>query len=90
MIALVPVYCFSITFTHYLACNDKKAFFTDHEGYDFRMYLMPYRISWIIFKSVLAIDNTDKLVLRLVQNVLLLLPFCVYFHMKEISRLLFW
>ena len=38
-----------------------------------RMYVTPYRISWIIFTSDLVISYTDKLlVFRLVQIVLIL------------------
>ena len=53
----------------YLACNDKKTFFTstDHRGYK------PYRIFWKIFTSDLVISYTDKLlVFRWVHIVLLL------------------
>ena len=64
--------------TRYLACNDKKAFFTstDHRGINFglvRMYVTPYRIFWKILTSDLVISYTDKLlVFRWVQIVLLL------------------
>ena len=61
----------------YLACNDKKAFFTskDHyKGYQLglvRMYVTPYRFSWTIFILGLALSYTDKLlVFRWVQIVL--------------------
>ena len=37
----------------YLACNDKKAFFTSADNYRgcvlVRMYVTPYRFSWTIF-----------------------------------------
>ena len=63
----------------YLACNDKKAFFTSidhHRGYHrglVRMYVTPYRFSWTIFILGLALSYTDKLlVFRWVQIVLLL------------------
>ena len=63
----------------YLACNDKKAFFTskDHyKGYHLwscRMYVTPYRFSWTIFILGLALSYTDKLlVFRWVLIVLLL------------------
>ena len=63
----------------YLACNDKKAFFTsadNYRGYHLglvRMYVTPYRFSWIIFILDLALSYTDKfLVFRWVQIVLLL------------------
>ena len=50
----------------YLACNNKKTFFTLQtiEGINFdlvRMYVTPYRIFWIIFTSDLVISHTDKL-----------------------------
>ena len=55
--------------TRYLACNDKKAFFTSTEGINFglvRMYVTPYRFFWKIFTSDLVISYTDKfLVFRL-------------------------
>ena len=61
----------------YLACNDKKTFFTskDHyKGYQLclvRMYVTPYRFSWTIFILGLALSYTDKLlVFRWVQIVL--------------------
>ena len=76
----------------YLACNDKKAFFTsaDHlEDITFglvRMYATPYRFSWTIFILGLALSYTDKLlVFRWVQIVLLLKLICFYSAMKEIS-----
>ena len=51
-----------------------------------RMYETHYRIIWIIFTSDLVINYTDKLlVFQLVQIVLLLLPMCFYFAVKEIS-----
>ena len=59
------------------------------EGINFglvRMYETPYRIFWKIYTSDLVISYTDKLlVFRWVQIVLLLLPICFYFAMKEIS-----
>ena len=64
--------------TLYLACKDEKSFslLQTIEDINFgvvRMYVTPYRISWIIFTSDLVISYTDKLlVFRLVQNVLLL------------------
>ena len=58
----------------YLACNDKKAFFTSKDNYNFglvRMYVTPYRFSWTIFILGLALSYTDKLlVFRWVQIVL--------------------
>ena len=77
--------------TLYLACNDKKAFFTstDHRGINFglvRMYVMPYRIFWIIFTSDLVISYIDKmLVFRWIHIVPLLKPICFHFAMKKIS-----
>ena len=63
----------------YLACNDKKAFFTSadyYKGYHLwscQMYVTPYRFSWTIFILGLALSYTDKLlVFRWVQIVLLL------------------
>ena len=46
----------------YLACNDRKAFFTasDHFGH-VRMYATPYPISWIISIFVSEPSYTDKL-----------------------------
>ena len=44
----------------YLACNDRKAFFTLHFGH-VRMYAMPYPISLIIFILDLGPSYTDKL-----------------------------
>ena len=64
--------------TLYLACNDRKAFFTgtNHRGNHFgfvRMYVTHYRIFWIIFTSDLVLSYTDKLlVFRSVQIVLLM------------------
>ena len=66
--------------TLYLACNAKKAFLLlqTKEGINFvlvRMYVTPYRISWIIhvFTLDLVISYTDKvLVFQLVHIVLLL------------------
>ena len=72
--------------TLYLACNDKKAFslLQTIEGINVglvKMYVTPYRISWIIFTLDLVISFTDKLlVFRWVQIVLL-----YYFVIKEIS-----
>ena len=61
----------------YLACNDKKAFFTSKDHYKIikfglvRMYVTPYRFSWTIFILGLALSKTDKLlVFRWVQIVL--------------------
>ena len=65
----------------YLACNDKKAFFTSKtiiKDINFglvRMYVRPYRFSWTIFVLGLApsytTNRTDKLfVFRWVQIVL--------------------
>ena len=63
----------------YLACNDKKAFFTFADHYKditfglVRMYVTPYRFSWTLFIIGLALSYTDKLlVFRWVQIVLLL------------------
>ena len=64
----------------YLACNDKKAFFsllqTIIEDITFghvRMYVTPYRFSWTIFILDLALSYTYKLlVFRWVQIVLLM------------------
>ena len=63
----------------YLACNDKKAFFTSADHYEditfglVRMHVTPYRFSWTIFILGLALSYTDKfLVFRWVQIVLLL------------------
>ena len=62
--------------TRYLACNDKKAFFTstDHRGYKhWSCQNVSYHIFWKIFTSDLVISYTDKLlVFRWVQIVLLL------------------
>ena len=56
--------------TLYIACNDKKAFFTpsDHRGFGLvRMYVMPCRIFWMLFTLDLVLSYTDKLlVFRLV------------------------
>ena len=61
----------------YLACNDKKAFFTSKtiiKDINFglvRMYVTPYRFSWTIFILGLALSYTDKLlVFRWVQIML--------------------
>ena len=63
----------------YIACNDKKAFFTlkDHyKGYHLwsrQNVCDAYRFSWTIFILGLALSYTDKLlVFRWVQIVLLL------------------
>ena len=63
----------------YLACNDKKAFFTSTDLIEditfglVRMYVTPYRFFWTIFILGLALSYTDKLlVFRWVQIVLLL------------------
>ena len=63
----------------YLACNDKKAFFTSAEHYrgyhlwSCQNVVTPYRFSWTIFILGLALSFTDKLlVFRWVQIVLLL------------------
>ena len=64
----------------YIACNNKKAFFsllqTIIEDISFglvRMYVTPYRFSWTIYILGLALSYTDKLlVCRWVQIVLLL------------------
>ena len=62
----------------YLACNDRKAFFTSEDHYNgsfgfVRMFVTPYRFFWIIFISDLVLSYTDKLlVFRWVQIVLLL------------------
>ena len=64
----------------YLACNDKKAFFsllqTIIEDITFglvRMYVTPYRFSWTVFILGLTLSYTDNfLVFRWVQIVLLL------------------
>ena len=52
----------------YLACNDKKAFFSSCrpllEDITFglvRMYVTPYRFSWTTFILGLALSYTDKL-----------------------------
>ena len=64
--------------TLYLACNDRKAFFSllqTIEDIHFglvRMYVTHYRILLIIFTPDLVISYTDKLVFRWVQIVLLL------------------
>ena len=64
--------------TLYIACNDKKRFslLQTMEDIHFglvRMYVTPYRISWIIFTSELVIKYTDKLlVFRWIQIALLL------------------
>ena len=51
-----------------------------------RMYMTPYRISWIIFTSDLILSDTDKLlVFRLVQILLLLKTICFYVAMEDIS-----
>ena len=56
--------------TLYLACNDKKAFFTSTDHGLVRMYVTPYRVFWIIFTSDLVISDTDTLlVFRWVQIV---------------------
>ena len=65
--------------TLYLACNDRKAFFSHlhtiediHFGF-VRMYVTHYHIFWIIFTSDLVISYTDKLLaFRWVQIGLLL------------------
>ena len=61
----------------FLACNDKKAFFTSKDNIKdinfglVRMYVTPYRFSWTIFILGLALSYTDKLlVFRWVQIVL--------------------
>ena len=52
--------------TLYLACNDKKAFFSLLQTINdinfglVRMYVTPYRTFWIIFTSDLVISYTDK------------------------------
>ena len=63
----------------FIACNDKKAFFTSKtiiKDITFglvRMYVTPYRFSWTILILGLALSYTDKLLLfRWVQIVLLL------------------
>ena len=65
----------------YIACNDKKAFFTSLQKTIIkditfglvRMYVTPYHFSWTIFILGLALSYTDKsLVFRWVQIVLLL------------------
>ena len=77
----------------YLACNDKKAFFsllqTNIKDITFglvRMYVTPYRFSWTISILDLALSYTDKLfVFRWVQIVLLMYLLCFYSAMKEVS-----
>ena len=65
----------------YLACNDKKAFFTSADHYRWYhlwscqnvQHVTPYRFSWTIFILGLALSYTDKLlVFRWVQILLLL------------------
>ena len=52
----------------------------------FRMYVTPYRISWIIFTLDLVKSYIDKLlVFRLVQIVFLSYPICFYFTKDVIS-----
>ena len=49
----------------YLACTDKKAFFTSADHYRglVRMYVTPYRFSWTIFILGLALSYTDILLI---------------------------
>ena len=48
----------------YLACNDRKAFFTTSKCHYVRMYATPYPISWVIF----ILDSEPKLYRQIVES----------------------